>query len=162
MAELAVRDSWVALQQESRLGLPPDPRSRAAYSGGNGPALATALTPAAYAARPRRDQRDDRQRLSARPHPVRWSQRTSKDVYVGAVTLSADDLFYFSSVDSTLWRRNLATGRARAMRTAHSRVVISPDASGVAPAYIGAAPIVAPPYLFVLDWVIHAYRLDPD
>lgn len=91
-----------------------------------------------------------------------WSQPTSKDVYVGAVTLSADDLFYFSSKDSTLWRRNLATGRASAMRTAHSRVVISPDASGVAPAHIGAAPIVAPPHLFVLDWVIHAYRLDAD
>jgi hypothetical protein len=89
-----------------------------------------------------------------------WSQPTSKDVYVGAVTLSADDLFYFSSEDSTLWRRNLASGRTRAMRAAHSRLVISTDASGVAPAYIGAAPIVAPPYLFVLDWIIHAYRLD--
>ncbi|HKE20509.1 MAG TPA: PQQ-binding-like beta-propeller repeat protein, partial [Kofleriaceae bacterium] len=88
-----------------------------------------------------------------------WSQPTSNHVYVAAVTLSGDDLFYFSSADSTLWRRNLATGRARAIRAAHSRVVISTDASGVAPAHIGAAPIVAGPYVFVLDWAIHAYRL---
>ncbi len=88
-----------------------------------------------------------------------WSQPTSNHVYIGAVTLSADDLFYFSSKDSTLWRRNLATGRARAIRAAHSRVIISTDASGVAPAYIGVRPIVAPPYLFVLDWGIRAYRL---
>jgi hypothetical protein len=88
-----------------------------------------------------------------------WSQPTSNHVYVGAVALSADDLFYFSSKDSTLWRRNLATRRTRAIRGAHSHLVISTDASGVAPAHIGAPPIVAPPYLFVLDWGIHAYRL---
>ncbi len=88
-----------------------------------------------------------------------WSQPTSNKAFVGAVTLSGDDLFYFSNKDTTLWWRNLTTGRALAVHGAHSRLVISTDASGVAPAYIGAAPIVAPPYVFVLDWAIHAYRL---
>jgi len=89
-----------------------------------------------------------------------WQAPTDAHRFIGAVTLTGDQLFYFDSTDETLWRRDLDDGGARPVKKAHQRLVISTDATGMSPAYLGAPPVWDPPVLFLLDWSIEAIRLE--
>lgn len=78
----------------------------------------------------------------------------------GAIALHGDWLFYFDSRDATLWLHELVSGERVKLHQAHARLVVSPDATGTAPAFVGDPPVIAPPLALVLDWAVHAYRID--
>lgn len=78
----------------------------------------------------------------------------------GAVALDRDWLFYFDSRDATMWLHDVTSGARVKLHEAHARLVISPDATGTAPAFVGDPPVIAPPLAIVLDWSVHAYRID--
>lgn len=91
--------------------------------------------------------------------PALLLEARGAEAFFTAVALAGDDLFYYRGTDQGLWWRRLPTGKERQVYRAHGHLVIAPDATGVAPAYLGTAPVYDAPYLFLLDWIIHALEL---
>ena len=79
---------------------------------------------------------------------------------LGAVALADEMLFYFDGRDATVWMHDVVRDVRIALHQATSHTVISPDASGTAPPFVSDPPIVVWPNVYVLDWTLHAYRVD--
>jgi outer membrane protein assembly factor BamB len=79
-----------------------------------------------------------------------------------AIALHGDWLFYFDMRDRKLYLHDVVSDQRVAIHEAHEKFVLSPDATGTAPAFVGDPPIIAPPRIYVLDWQLHAYQVDRD
>ncbi|MBK9035225.1 MAG: PQQ-binding-like beta-propeller repeat protein [Myxococcales bacterium] len=88
-----------------------------------------------------------------------WHAPAAADDGLGAIGTAGPWLTYFDGRDDTLWLQDVVGDQRVALRQAHERLVISPDASGTAPAYIGAPAVWAAPRAYVLDWALHAYEV---
>lgn len=102
------------------------------------------------------------QRLEVKTHggtaPVFTLPRTPGDAIDG-VALHEGALFYFRGADDTLWRHDLAGGQTTAVLTLLPGGVVSPDGSGTVEPNLTVPPVWAPPYLFIEDRRLKAFRL---
>ena len=93
------------------------------------------------------------------PGGPRWHKPVPAGDSVPAVGAAAGWLTYFDADTATLWLARPDGADRVAVRVAQSRLVISPDASGTAPAFIGAPLVWTGDRAYVLDWELHAYEV---
>ena len=110
------------------------------------------------------DPKDPEEKLQVYEHgsaePYYEVSSTGRDAFYTAVALHDKDLFYFFGKDDYVWHVDLDRKKGSPIIKIGSKFVISPDATGVAPAIITEPPVYDPPLLFINDWTIRAYRVE--
>jgi PQQ-like domain len=92
---------------------------------------------------------------------IAWSHQNVPEQYMGYLGLGGDVLAYYSSADAGIFVRDLARGAEQKAVEFSSRLVISPDATGISPPVPDGDPIVLGSWLFVPDFgQLTALRFD--